>query len=86
MSENYSEAKEHEVDPLFDEDGNRILTEGAPPPEPTVRKGVMGTAAGTGALLILYLANKWGLPMDIELALVIAGGIGSLVAYVQREY
>lgn len=63
-----------------------FTTEGAPPPEPTVRKGVAGTAAGTGALLILYLAEKWGLPMDMTLALAISGGVGALVAWAKREY
>lgn len=71
-------------DTLIDDDGNPIFVEDAPPPEPT-RKGVLGTAAGSGALIILWAAQQFGIEMELEVAVAIAGLLGAAVAYFHRE-
>lgn len=50
-----------------------------------VKKEVFGSLIGSGALVILYAADQLGVPMDLEVALAIAGLIGAGAAYLKGE-
>lgn len=52
--------------------------------EPT-RKGVAGTLVGSLALVVLYVAEQMGLPMELEVALAIAGLLGAAAAWLKDE-
>lgn len=74
-----------EMDPMVDEQGEPIPTEGAPPKEP-LRKSVVGISTGSVALLVVWGAEQFGLSVPTEVALAIAGIVGAIFAYAQREW
>lgn len=88
MPEDYSsEVYEHpEIDPMVDENGEPISTEGAPPPEPKVRKSVAGVSAASVALIITWGAEQFGLIVPTEVALAIAGAAFAIFAYAKSEF
>ena len=57
---------------------------GAEPREP-VRKEVAGISAFSIALLIIWIAEQLGVPMEMEVALAIAGIIGGVAAFLKSE-
>lgn len=75
---------EHYTDPLINENGERIATEGGPGKEP-VRKGVAGSAAGAVTLLAAWILSEIGVEMPIPVQAAVAILIGSIVAYFKSE-
>lgn len=50
-----------------------------------VKKEVFGGLVGSLALVILYIAEQIGVPMELEVALAIAGLLGAGAAYWKGE-
>lgn len=76
---------EHYTDPLINENGERIATEGGPKKEP-VRKGVAGSAAGAVTLLAAWILSEIGVEMPLEVQAAAAVLVGAVIAYAKSEF